>query len=58
MRLDKNYGEERQINVLFLQHLQEREKRKLYLERGFSSLFDYAVKELAITALLTEKSKP
>ena len=37
---------ERQINVLVLQHLQEIEKRKLYLKRGFSSLFEYAVKEL------------
>ena len=37
---------ERQINVLVLQHLQEIEKRKLYLKRGFSSLFEYTVKEL------------
>ena len=37
---------ERQINIQVLQHLQEIEKRKLYLKRGFSSLFEYAVKEL------------
>ena len=37
---------ERQINILVLQHLQEIEKRKLYLERGFPSLFEYTVKEL------------
>ena len=37
---------ERQINVLVLQHLQEIEKRKLYLDRGFPSLFEYAIKEL------------
>ena len=37
---------ERQINVLVLQHLQEIESRKLYLDRGFPSLFEYAVKEL------------
>ena len=37
---------ERQINLQVLQHLQEIEKRKLYLKRGFSSLFEYAVKEL------------
>ena len=37
---------ERQINIQVLQHLQEIEKRKLYLDRGFSSLFEYAVKEL------------
>ena len=37
---------ERQINIQVLQHLQEIEKRKLYLNRSFSSLFEYAVKEL------------
>ena len=34
---------ERQINIQVLQHLQEIEKRKLYLDRGFPSLFEYAV---------------
>ena len=37
---------ERQINILVLQHLQEIQSRKLYLKRGFSSLFEYTVKEL------------
>ena len=37
---------ERQINILILQHLQEIQSRKLYLDRGFSSLFEYTVKEL------------
>ena len=37
---------ERQINIQVLQHLQEIQIRKLYLKRGFSSLFEYAVKEL------------
>ena len=37
---------ERQVNVLVLQHLQEIESRKLYLKRGFPSLFEYAIKEL------------
>ena len=37
---------ERKLNVEILQHLQEIESRKLYLERGFSSLFDYTIKEL------------
>ena len=37
---------ERQINIQVLHHLQEIEKRKLYLDRGFPSLFEYAVKEL------------
>ena len=38
---------ERQINIQVLQHLQEIENRKLYLERGFPSLFEYAIKELS-----------
>ena len=37
---------ERQINIQVLQHLQEIESRKLYLEKGFPSLFEYAIKEL------------
>ena len=37
---------ERKFNIEILQHLQEIESRKIYLERGFSSLFDYAVREL------------
>ena len=36
---------ERQINIQVLQHLQEIERRKLYLKRGFPSLFEYAIKE-------------
>ena len=38
---------ERKLNIYILQHLQEIESRKLYLNRGFSSLFDYAVRELS-----------
>ena len=37
---------ERNITIQVLRHLSEIEFRKLYLKRGFSSLFDYAVKEL------------
>ena len=37
---------ERNITIHVLRHLSEIEFRKLYLKRGFSSLFDYAVKEL------------
>ena len=37
---------EGKLNIEILQHLQEIESRKLYLERGFSSLFDYAFREL------------
>ena len=37
---------ERNITIQVLRHLSEIESRKLYLKRGFSSLFDYVVKEL------------
>ena len=41
---------ERKLNIFILQHLQEIELRKLYLEKGFSSLFDYAVRELGYSS--------
>ena len=37
---------ERNTHIQVLHHLDEIDSRKLYLELGFSSLFDYAVKEL------------
>ena len=37
---------ERNIHIQVLRHLGEIDSRKLYLEQGFSSLFDYTVKEL------------
>ena len=37
---------ERNITFQVLRHLSEIEYRKLYFKRGFSSLFDYTVKEL------------
>ena len=37
---------ERKIQVDLLWHLLEIQRRKLFLERGFPSLFEYAVKEL------------
>ncbi len=37
---------ERNIHIQILHHLKEIDSRKLYFEQGFSSLFDYAVKEL------------
>ena len=37
---------ERNTHIQVLHHLEEIGSRKLYLELGFSSLFDYAVKEL------------
>lgn len=39
--------QERKIQIAFLHHLKEIERRKLFLERGFSSLFDYLTKELS-----------
>ena len=38
--------EERNIHIQVLHHLREIQSRRLYLELGFSSLFDYATKEL------------
>ena len=40
---------EQQLNVTVIDHLREIEARRLYLCRGFSSLFDYAVRELGYT---------
>ena len=39
-------GIEHQLEVVVIDHLREIQKRHLYLRRGFSSLFDYAVREL------------
>ena len=39
-------GIERHLEVVVIDHLREIQKRRLYLRRGFSSLFDYAVREL------------
>lgn len=39
-------AEERKITAEILHHLQEIEFRRLHLELGYSSLFEYAVKEL------------
>ena len=39
-------GIEHQLEVVVIDHLREIQKRRLYLRRGFSSLFDYAVHEL------------
>ncbi len=37
---------EHQLEVVVIDHLREIQKRRLFLRRGFSSLFDYAVREL------------
>ena len=39
-------GIEHHLEVVVIDHLREIDKRRLYLRRGFSSLFDYAVREL------------
>ena len=39
-------GIEHHLKVVVIDHLREIQKRRLYLRRGFSSLFDYAVREL------------
>jgi hypothetical protein len=39
-------SEEKRITQEVLNHLEEIEYRKLYLEKGYPSLFEYCVKEL------------
>ena len=39
-------GIEHHLEVVVIDHLREIQKRRLYLRYGFSSLFDYAVREL------------
>ncbi len=39
-------GIEHHLEVVVIDHLREIQKRRLYLRRGFSSLFDYTVREL------------
>ena len=39
-------GIEHHLEVVVIDHLREIHRRRLYLRRGFSSLFDYAVREL------------
>ena len=39
-------GIEHHLEVVVIDHLREIQKRRLYLRGGFSSLFDYAVREL------------
>ena len=39
-------SEERKLTALVLGHLQEVEHRRLHLELGFSSLFDFCLREL------------
>ncbi len=39
-------GEERKLTLTILEHLREVEARRLYAERGHSSLFEYCVSEL------------
>ena len=41
---------ERSLHIQVLRHLREIEARRLYFSEGFSSLFDYAVRELGYSA--------
>ena len=46
LEIEKLCKEERQILTVILHHLREIERRKLYASLKYSSLFEYAVKEL------------
>ena len=41
---------EQALQILVLDHLREIQARRLYLRRGYGSLFDYVVHELGYTA--------
>ena len=45
-RLKELTAVEHQLEVVVIDHLRELERRRLYLSGGFSSLFDYATREL------------
>ena len=45
-RLKELTAVEHQLEVVVIDHLRELERRRLYLSWGFSSLFDYATREL------------
>ena len=45
-QLKKLTAVEHQLEVVVIDHLRELERRRLYLSQGFSSLFDYATREL------------
>ena len=41
--------DERRTTVALLRHLEEIDRRKLYLERGYPTLYEYVIKELRIS---------
>lgn len=47
--------EERQANLLVLRHLREISDRKLYLERGYPSLFEACMKEFGYSASAAQR---
>ena len=49
-RLHKLVGQEREITLLVLVHLNEVERRKLHLQLGYASLFDYCTSKLGYSA--------
>ena len=46
---------EREITLEILHHINEIYKRRLYALRGFSSIFDYATKELGYSAASAQR---
>ena len=46
LQIKQTVSEEKKITLNVLRLLREVEKRRLFAKRGFSSLFDFAVKEL------------
>jgi len=50
LSIEKLVRQERELLTAVLHHLREIERRRLFADLGFSSLFDYATKELAYSA--------
>ena len=48
-------AEERKITLEILNHLREIDRRRLFALRGFSSLFDYATRELGYSAAAAQR---
>jgi len=49
MKLVKSAGDYHIAQANLLDHLQEAERLRLHLHRGFSSLFDYVTKEIGLS---------
>ena len=42
-------AEERRVTLLLIEHLREIDRRLLFLEMGYGSLFEFCVKELTLS---------